>query len=269
MSEATDSAGVPWAGRHFDHGAAASDDDGSASPELLAVLRQFRAGECGPQRVIDVLRTTRLLVPLVARLGQAAGGDDGRGIDSHGGDRHGGDRHGGDKSAELAIVTVAGPDGRAVLPAFSSVDAMRLWNPRARPVPADAVRVALAAASEQTELVVIDPTSADTEFAIRRPAVWAIGRSVGWLPSYADAEVAAEFAASVSDEPAVVSVALAAGDPDARLAGPELRVELALIPGLDRAVLDALLQRLQTSWESNAVIAERVDSLGVRLTTSS
>jgi hypothetical protein len=252
MSASTDSAGVPWEGRHFDHGAAASDDDGSASPDLLAVLARFRAGECGPDAVVDVLRTTRLLVPLVARLGEA-----------------GVNEHGHDKSAELAIVTVAGPDGRSVLPAFSSVDAMRAWNPKARPVPADAVRVALAAASEDTELVVIDPTSVETEFAVRRPAVWAIGRSVGWVPSYSDADVVAAFAASVDDEPAVVSLALSAGDPDARLAGPEVRVELALVTGLDRALLDSLLARLQQRWAESAVIAERVDSLGVRLTKAS
>ena len=254
MTGATDSAGVPWEGRHFEHDVAASDDDGSASPDLLAVLARFRAGECGPGAVVDVVRTTRLLVPLVARLGEA-------GVGEHG--------HVVDKSAELAIVTVAGPDGRSVLPAFSSVDAMRRWNPKARPVPADAVRVALAAASENTDLIVVDPTSADTEFAIRRPAVWAIGRSVGWAPSYADPDVVAEFEASISDEPAVVSIALEAGDPDARLAGPELRVDLALIAGLGRPVLDGLLQRLQERWARSVVIAERVDSLGVRLTTAS
>ena len=250
MSASTDSAGVPWEGRNFDHGAAASDDDGTASPELLAVLARFRAGECGPDAVVDVLRTSRLLVPLVARLGEAGTNEHGRTVD---------------KSAELAIVTVAGPDGRSVLPAFSSVDAMRAWNPKARPVPAEAVRVALAAASEDTELVVIDPTSPETEFAVRRPAVWAIGRSVGWVPGYRDADVVAAFAASVADEPAVVSLTLAAGDPDARLAGPEVRVELALVPGLDRPVLDSLLARLQQRWAEDAVIAERVDSLGVRL----
>ncbi len=249
MAVSTDSAGVPWEGRRFEH-AAASDDDGTAPPGFLAAVARFRAGECGPDAVVDVLRTTRLLVPLVARLGESGVGEHGLAVD---------------KSAELAIVTVAGPDGRSVLPAFSSVDAMRDWNPRARPVPADAVRVALAAASEQTDLVVIDPTSPATEFALRRPAVWAIGRSVGWVPSYSDAEVAAAFAASVADEPAVASLALAAGDPDARLTGPELRVDLALVAGLDRPRLDALLGRLQERWAEDAVIAERVDSLGIRL----
>jgi hypothetical protein len=42
-------------------------------------------------------------------------------------------------------VTVAAPDGRRVLPVFTSV-AIAAWDPRARPVPADGVRTALSAA---------------------------------------------------------------------------------------------------------------------------
>nr|WP_286279447.1 SseB family protein [Naasia aerilata] len=73
------------------------------------------------------------------------------------------------------MVTVAGPDGRTVLPAFTSVDAMRAWNPKARPIPAESERIALAAAAEGTDLLVLDPLS-DTEFVLRRPAVEALGR---------------------------------------------------------------------------------------------
>ncbi len=118
----TDSAGVPWSGRHFEHNAA-SDDDGSAPPALLEVLGRFRAGAATQAGVVDVIRRSRLLVPLVAEVGEF--GADGTGL-VH------------DKSAELAIVTVEGPDGRSVLPAFSSGAALRQWNPKARPVPADA-----------------------------------------------------------------------------------------------------------------------------------
>ena len=38
-----------------------------------------------------------------------------------------------DKTQELSIVTVTGPDGRAVRPVFSSVDAMKTWNPETEP----------------------------------------------------------------------------------------------------------------------------------------
>jgi hypothetical protein len=248
-----DSAGVPWAGRQFaTHGAEDTDfadDDGTAPEHLLTAVARFRAGEVDASAVVDALRSSRLLVPLLATLAEAGAGVDGLTVD---------------KSAELSIVTVAGPDGRSVLPVFSSVAAMQRWNPAARPVPADAVRVALAAASEQTELVVLDPTS-PTEFSVRRPAVWAIAQSAPWIPSYLDPEVAAVFRSSVRSEPTVGSIDLTAGDPDARLAGPELLVRLALLPGLDQVALGALLARLQERWSADPLIAARVDSLAIKL----
>ncbi|RIJ01661.1 SseB family protein, partial [Clavibacter michiganensis subsp. insidiosus] len=175
-------------------------------------------GEVGQGVVVDALRDARLLIPLVARLGEE--GEGAHGLTA-------------DKSAELSIITVAGPDGRTVMPVFTSVAAMGRWNARARPVPADAVRVALAAASEETDLVVVDPGS-DTEFVLRRPAVWAVARSLPWIPSPEDPEVAAALEASVVEEPAVVSLSTAPGDPRARLEGPELLIALELVDGLDR-----------------------------------
>lgn len=245
---AADSAGTPWQGRSFGD-AAPSDDDGSAAPALIEILRRFRAGEVDPGAVVEVVRESRLLIPLVAELAEAGVGPTGLAID---------------KSADLSIVTVAGPDGRAVMPVFSSVDSMRRWNPLARPVPADAVRVGLAAASEQTDLVVLDPLS-ETEFVIRRPAVWAIAQQLPWVPSYLDREVAAEFARSAAPEPHVLAVSLTVGDPDARLAGPELVVTLELAPGLDEADLSAVIARLQERWAASEIIAARVDSVAVRL----
>ena len=250
MSRATsDSAGQPWAGRTFETNAAA-EDDGTAPEHLIEAIRRFRARELGEAEVVDALRSSRLLVPLVAELGA-----DGR------------DEHGHDKTQELSIVTVVGPDGRTVLPAFTSVAAMSAWNPRARPIPVLAQRVALAAASEQTDLVVVDATSA-TEFVIRRPALWAMAQEQPWTPCYLDEAVLDAFADSAAGEAAVRSVALAAGDSDSRLAGPELVVVLTLAPGLDQARLDALFERLQGRWAANEVIAQRVDSMTVRLVHS-
>ncbi len=244
----TDSAGTPWTGRHFDQNAF-SGDDGSAPERLLEALRRFRSRAVGEVEVVDAFRESRLLIPLVARVGEA--GVNERGILL-------------EETAELSIVTVAGPDSRDAMPVFSSVEAMRRWNPAARPVPADAVRVALAAASEDTELVVLDATS-ETEFVIRRPALWAIAQSRTWLPSYLDQNVLEAFLTSAEPEQAVLSVLLDAGDPDARLAGPELIVQLGLVAGLARPELDALLERLRRRWSDSTLIATRVDSLRVRV----
>ncbi|WP_213816539.1 SseB family protein [Glaciihabitans sp. dw_435] len=244
----TDSAGVPWEGRSFDHNQS-SDDDGSAPERLIEALRRFRSRELGEAEVVAALRESRLLIPLVAVLGEAGRNEDGVLID---------------KSQELSIVTVAGPDGRNVLPVFTSVTAMSAWNPKARPVPADAVRVALAAASEQTELVVLDPTSS-TEFVLRRPALWAIAQGAPWKPSYLDEDVLAAFLASARPETAVLAVQLAPDDPDARLSGSELLVHLTLADGLDQEHLTAMLSRLQQRWSDDDLIANRVDSLRVQL----
>ena len=254
-----DSAGQPWANRSLDDTAFA-DDDGLAPPALLHALRRFQARETGEEEVIDAFRSARLLIPLVTVLGAD---DPGTALDGAAGP------HGlrVDKTQELSIITVAGPDGRAVLPVFSSAAAMRQWNAQARPVPADAVRVALAAAQESTDLVVLDPT-ADTEFAVRRPALWAIAQAAPWTPSYASRSVALAFEESIATELSVLSVSLTAGDPHSRLAGPELIVRLELVDGLNRAVLDATLARLAARWAANDVIATGVDSLRVQLVAS-
>jgi len=244
----SDSAGVPWAGRQFEPNHSA-DDDGTAPAQLIDAIRRFRAGALGEAEVIPVIAGCRLLVPLVAELGE-------EGLSPAG--------HRADKSQELSIVSVAGPDGRTVLPAFTSVSAMSVWNPLARPVPVAATRVALAAVSEGTELVVLDPTS-DTEFALRRPALWSIAQSLPWTPCYLDPEVLQAFRDAAATEPAVLAVTLAPGDPTARLAGPELLVRLALVEGLDRPALDALMVRLATEWAASELIAERVDSMKVQL----
>jgi hypothetical protein len=250
-SNTADSAGQPWAGRQF--GASEhSDDDGLAPAALLAALRRFQDREAGEESVVDALRDARLLIPLVTTLGDSAVNDRGLTID---------------KTQELSIITVAGPDGRNVLPVFSSAAAMTKWNPAARPVPSDAVRVALAAAQENTDLVVLDPTS-ETEYVIRRPALWAIAQSQPWTPSYASTEVADAFGESIMTELSVLSVRLSAGDPNGTLAGPELIVRLELVDNLTQTELDATLARLGSRWSASDVIATGVDSLRVQLVAS-
>lgn len=245
-----DSAGTPWAGRTFQaHDTAYAADDGTADAGLLDALKGFRAREVGESAVVDALRSARLLIPLIALAGD-------EGVNEHGVTV--------DKTQELAIVTVEGPDGRSVLPAFTSVAALSTWNPTARPVPAEARRVAIAAAGESTELLVLDPGS-ETEFGIRRPALWALAQDLPWVASYADDEVAEAFLRPTSDEQSVASVTVAASSASARLSGPELVVELGLRPGLDRDALAALLARLQSAWASDEIIATRVDSMAVRV----
>ncbi|NQX12997.1 SseB family protein [Microbacteriaceae bacterium VKM Ac-2855] len=243
----SDSAGQPWAGRHFEENAS-SVDDGSAPAELDAALRAFAAGAVSARSVVDAARDSRFLIPLVAHSGEEGENEHGVRID---------------KKQELSIVTVAGPDGRDVLPVFTSVSAMARWNPKARPVPADGRRVALAAAHESTEVVVIDAVS-DHEFAIRRPALWAMAQGEPWIPPFEDDAVIAVFRASVAVEVAVTAIVLESADPRQQLRAPETAVVLTLVGGLDREALGALLARLGERWAADEIIAARVDSLTVR-----
>lgn len=243
-----DSAGVPWEGRSF-HANPHSGDDGSADPALLAALTAFREGAGSQPAVIDAYRSARLLIPLVAEKGDEGVGAHGLAVD---------------KTQELSIVTVAAPDGRSVLPVFTSVDAMRRWDASARPVPADGARTAVAAFSDDTDLIVVDPGST-TEFVIRRPAVWAIAQGHPWEPSFVSPEVFAGLQESIGGELAVIDLSVEAGDPDARLRGPELVVRLELIHGLEKEELDAVLSRLATRWAADDRIAVLVDSLTVKL----
>lgn len=243
-----DSAGIPWEGREF-HANPAAGDDGSADPLLLETVRRFRARDVGIPEVVAALGSARLLVPLVTDRGDEGVGPHGQTVD---------------KTQELALVTLAGPDGRAVLPVFSSVDAMRVWNPLARPIPVTASRAALAAAAEELGAIVLDPGS-PTEFALRRTGFEALAVGIRFVPCFSDSAVLEAFLAASAGEPVVRAVQLAPGDPDARLAGPELLVQLTLAPGLAREELDAVLARLGESWAASSVIADRVDSIAVRL----
>ncbi|GAA3900163.1 SseB family protein [Microbacterium invictum] len=243
-----DSAGQPWAGRSFETNPH-SHDDGSADAALLAALLSFRDGDGDPVAVVEAYRTARLLIPLVAEKGDEGVGPTGLTVD---------------KTQELAIVTVAAPDGRRVLPVFTSVAAMSAWDANARPVPADGVRTALSAAADDTDLIVIDPGS-PTEFVLRRPAVWAIGQGQPWEPADQSPEVFAGLQQSIGGELAVLDLSVAPGDPAARLRGPELIVRLHLIDGLDKEELDAVLQRLAARWAADDRIAVLVDSLTVKL----
>lgn len=243
-----DSAGVPFTGRRF-HENPGAGDDGTAPPRVIEAIRRFRMREVGAPDVVAALHEARLLVPLVAVRGDEGVGAHGQLVD---------------KTQELSIVTVEGPDGRAVLPAFTSAAAMRAWDPSARPIPIEAPRVALAAASEGTPLVVVDPGS-ETEFAVRRPALRALATGESWTPSFDDPDVLTAFQVAASDGDGVRAVAVGPGDPDARLAGPELLVMVTLRPGLDESGLGALVGELQRRWSADPVIAERVDSIGVRV----
>jgi hypothetical protein len=247
----SDSAGVPWEGRELEENRFA-DDDGSAPKEFVTAISGFRSGVLGQADVVDALRVSRLLVPLVAQLGESEIGANGLKVD---------------KSAELSIVTVKAPDDQDALVVFSSVVAMQRWNPSARPVPTDAIRVCLAAASQLSTRVVIDPGS-ETEFVIRRPAIARIAQSLDWQPADLNSSVRDVIERSVASESQVVDFELGTADPEAKLAGAELEVALKLVNGSSPADVRQLLERVSKYWAESEEFALAVDSVSIKLLAS-
>lgn len=260
---AEDSAGFPWAGRTFDHHETAFADDDGETPEALAhAVRELRAAAAayvsaadqGSVQLLAERRSallqefsrTRVLVPLLAEAGELGETPDGRIVE---------------KSQELSIVTVEGPDGRRVMPVFSSVAAMRNWNPESRPVPVPAPQAAIAAAQEGTDLIIVDAGSPDVQFGIRRTELEAVALGSPRTPAWANPEVREAFLAGAAGEEKLTALALLPGDPTGELVAPETEVHLLIEEGLDREGLTALLTRLQERWSQNAIIADEVDSM--------
>lgn len=259
-------------------------DDGSADPAVAAALADLGSGgTLAP--VVAALAGTRVLVPVLAEL------------DSAGTVEVGGHAHTVEKEASAGIVALRAPDGRTALPVFSSVAAMTAWRPDARPVPTEVARAALSAVQEGWGLLVLDPGGPVTAL-LPRPAVWALAQQQPWRPAVTGAGAAAavdpEVAAAVRAA-VLAAVGRPAGDPAAgdgsrargrwrRRPAPvtqpesplrdvaalpggraEVAVELTLVPGLDRAAVDAVVGRVGEALGADETVTQRVDSVEVRL----
>ncbi|MCF6523190.1 SseB family protein [Streptomyces sp. JJ36] len=118
-----------------------SADDGSADPELARALAAWQADPAAEPRVLDALRGARLLVPVVAVLGEAETGPDGLRRE---------------KSSDMAVPTLTAPGGRRALPAFTSTEALARWQADARPVAVPLAQALRAAAQEGADTLLID-----------------------------------------------------------------------------------------------------------------
>ncbi|THA27256.1 SseB family protein [Streptomyces sp. RKND-216] len=118
-----------------------SGDDGRADPVLADALAAWRQDPAREDALLDALRGARLLVPVVAVLGEAETGTDGLRRD---------------KSSDMAVPTLNAPGGRRALPAFTSSETLARWQPDARPVAVPLRQALLAAAHEGADTVVLD-----------------------------------------------------------------------------------------------------------------
>jgi hypothetical protein len=143
---ADDARAAPEVGSRSIRGPGVSDDDGSVAAEVAEALAAYGRDPDGSYpATLAVLQHARLLVPVVAVLGEAA-------------DATGGVRDGvrAEKSSEMATVQMRGRDGRLAQLAFTGVAAMVRWDPQARPVPLSVADAARAALQEGADALVCD-----------------------------------------------------------------------------------------------------------------
>lgn len=151
-----------------------ADDNGASDPVVAGVLADHAAGRATSGRVLSVLQDARLLVPVVAILGEVELDEQGL---AH------------DKSSDMAAVLVRAADGSTGLLAFTSTETMSRWDPQARPVPVTAATAATAAVQDGAEALLVDlagPASyvVDGEDLVRLAAGWrlvAVGERHGWI----------------------------------------------------------------------------------------
>lgn len=219
-----------------------SDDDGSADPALAAALAAWAEDRKAVGPVLEALQGTRLLVPVVAVLGEVE-------VDEQGLRR--------EKTSDMAVPTLLAGDRRA-LPAFTSTDSLALWDPEARPVAVPLHQALRAAAHEKADTVVLD-LAGPVAFELTGPALLALAEGRTSADPLDDPAVVSAVRDAVAAEPAVlrahlgpgradgtVAVVLDAGADTAdaarrvaeRLAADEV-LRARLVRGLDLAVLPA------------------------------
>jgi hypothetical protein len=118
-------------------------DDGGVDPRLAAALAAYdESPEKGEHlAVLAVLQDTRVLVPVVALLGEVEYDEQGL---AH------------DKTSDMAAVLMTGRDGRTALLAFTGSQSMRDWDPEARPVPVSTRQAAQAAVHDGASALLLD-----------------------------------------------------------------------------------------------------------------
>ncbi len=225
-----------------------ADDDGSADAHLAQALIRFSRGKAPLTEVVDALQYARVLVPVMAEGEQ-------RFVGKHGLEQ--------DTVASTGVVALRIPDGRAALPIFTDVDAMRTWNAEARPVPAAGPRAALAAAAEGWNVMVLNPFMESV--VIPRPAVWALGQAQPWRPAVVNGRV-------VDDVREAIVEAVPLDDEVRRIdAAPGRQAEVAvvveLVSGMAQGAVDDAVRRVHEALARSPIVADRVDSVELRLAT--
>lgn len=178
-----------------------SDDDGTADPALTAALAAWAEDRSAEPRVLAALRSARLLVPVVAVLGETE--EDENGLRR-------------EKTSDMAVPTLRAGDRRA-LPAFTSVAALARWDSEARPVAVPLHQALRAAAHEKADTVVLD-LAGPVPYQLTGPALLALAEGRPTTDPLDDPAVTTAVRSAVAAEPAVLRAHLGPGSADGTLA---------------------------------------------------
>ncbi|MGW7459295.1 SseB family protein [Streptomyces sp. NPDC054797] len=176
-----------------------SDDDGSADPRLTAALAAWAEDRTKEPEVLAALKGARLLVPVVAVLGEVE-------TDPQTGLRR-------EKTSDMAVPTLRAGDRRA-LPAFTSTASLALWDPAARPVAVPLHQALAAAAHEKADTVVLD-LAGPVAYQLTGSALLALAEGRTDAGPLADPAVREAVRAAVIAEPTVLRAHLGPGGADA------------------------------------------------------
>ncbi|MFG2558487.1 SseB family protein [Streptomyces sp. NPDC048496] len=181
-----------------------SDDDGSADPALTAALAAWAEDRTAVGPVLEALKGARLLVPVVAVLGEMEEvEEDSRESPGKGG----GLRR--EKTSDMAVPTLQAGDRRA-LPAFTSTASLALWDPQARPVAVPLHQALQAAAHEKADTVVLD-LAGPVAYELTGSALLALAEGRTSADPLDDPAVTSAVRDAVAAEPAVLRAHLVPG----------------------------------------------------------
>ncbi|KJK58254.1 SseB family protein [Saccharothrix sp. ST-888] len=225
-----------------------ADDDGTADPRLSAALAAWAEDRAAEPDVLEALTPSRLMVPIVALLGEVETDESearrgsprpkaGRGL-----------KH--EKTSDMAVPVIEAADGRRALPAFTSLETMARWRPDARPAPVAAPQAAMVAYSERADTLLIDPAG-PVSYPLSGARLRAVAENRPYLPPVQDPEVRRAVRALLAAEPAVLRAELR---PSAS-AGTDAVLALALEPD---AQVAELAQRLAAALAGDALLRVRL-----------
>lgn len=178
-----------------------SDDDGTADPALTSALAGWAENREAVGPVLEALRGARLLVPVVAVLGEVE--EDENGLRR-------------EKTSDMAVPTLQAGDRRA-LPAFTSTASLARWDPQARPVAVPLHQALQAAVHEKADTLVLD-LAGPVAFEVTGSALLALAEGRASADPLDDPAVTSAVRDAVAAEPAVLRAHLGPGRADGTLA---------------------------------------------------